>query len=221
VPKKAIKLITVLIADDEPVARAGIRALLAHAEDIEIIGEAQSGYEAKELIPKLRPQILLLDLKMPGPRPHEIEKWVRENHPETITLVLTSHDRDAYLAVMMDAGVAGYLSKEESAERLISAIHRAAQGSVYFSDEQINRAQRWKENVIQRWESLSLREQDLLRHLAQGKDNKTIAKSLNIKLKTVEFHITNILKKLNMKSRDEVIVWILEHQPDDFNTSKD
>jgi DNA-binding NarL/FixJ family response regulator len=158
---------------------------------------------------------------MPGPRPHDIEKWVRENHPDTITLVLTSHDRDAYLAVMMDAGVAGYLSKEESAERLISAIRRAAQGSVYFSDEQINRAQRWKENVTQKWESLSIREQDLLQHLARGKDNKTIAKSLNIKLKTVEFHITNILKKLNMNSRDEVIVWLLEHHLDDPDAGKD
>lgn len=130
----ASKRITVLIADDEPIARAGIRTLLAQAEDIEIIGEAQNGYEAKELIPELRPQVLLLDLKMPGPRPYEIEKWVRESYPKIVTLVLTSHDRDSYLAAMMDAGAAGYLSKEESAERLIGAIRRAVGGEILFNN---------------------------------------------------------------------------------------
>ncbi len=220
-PKRVSKVITVLIADDEPVARAGIRTLLTHAEDIGIVGEAQDGFEVKELVPKLRPQILLLDLKMPGLHPSEIEKWVRENYPETITLVLTTHDRDAYLTSMMNAGVVGYLSKEESAEQLIGAIHRAAEGAVYFSDEQIARAQKWKVTVKEKWESLTNREQELLQYLAMGEDNKTIAKSLNITLKTVEFHITNILRKLNMNSRDEVIVWMLEHHPDDPDTIKD
>ncbi len=116
-----------VLTDDEPLARAGISSLLAQAEDIEIVGEVQGGFEVKEVIPKLHPQILLLDLKMPGPGPYEIEKWVRENYPETITLVLTSHDRDAYLATLIDTGVAGYLSKEEPAERLIGAIRRAAE----------------------------------------------------------------------------------------------
>ena len=215
------KIITVLIADDEPVARAGIRTLLAQAEDIEIIGEAQDGYEAKELIPQLRPQILLLDLKMPGPCPHEIEKWVRDNYPEVVTLVLTSHDRDAYLASMMDAGVAGYLSKDESATHLIDAIRRAAEGIVCFSDEQIARALKWKEDVIEKWNRLTKREQEVLQHLAAGEDNKTIAKSLLISCKTVEFHMTNILRKLAMDSRDEVIVWMLKYRPDDPDTIKD
>src|SRR6266542_5981073 len=161
-PKRVSKTITVLIADDEPVARAGIRALLIPAEDIEIIGEAHDGFEVKELVAKLRPQILLLDLKMPGPRPSEIEKWVRENYPEIVTLILTSHDRDTYLATMMNAGVAGYLTKEESAERLIGAIRRAAEGAIYFSDEQIARARKWKETVKQKWESLTNREREIL-----------------------------------------------------------
>jgi DNA-binding NarL/FixJ family response regulator len=220
-PKRASKTITVLIADDEPVARAGIRALLDKAQDIQIIGEAQDGSEVKELIPKLRPQILLLDLKMPGPRPSEIEKWVRENYPEIVTLILTSHDRDAYLATMMNAGAAGYLTKEESAERLIGAIRRAAEGAIYFSDEQIARARKWKETVKEKWESLTNREREILQRLVIGEDNKAIAKSLNITLKTVEFHMTNILKKLNRNSRDEVIIWMLEHHPDTSNNIKD
>jgi len=119
------KTITVLLADDHPVAREGVRGILAKLPDIQIVGEAQNEKEVKELVAKLHPKILLLDLKMPGTSPFEIEKWVRENYPETITLVLTAHDRDFYLAGMMDAGIAGYLSKTERADNLIAAIRRA------------------------------------------------------------------------------------------------
>src|SRR5215211_5398811 len=114
--------ITVLLADDHPVAREGVRRILANAADISIVGEAQNGKEVKELVAKLHPTILLLDLIMPETSPFEIEKWVRENYPETGTLVLTAHDRDYYLAGMINAGVAGYLDKSERAENLIAAI---------------------------------------------------------------------------------------------------
>ncbi len=96
--------ITLILADDESVARTGLRTMLLQSGEIEVLGEAQNGFEARRLVAELHPQILLLDLKMPGPRPAELEGWVRKNHPETITLILTAHDRDAYLAGMMDAG---------------------------------------------------------------------------------------------------------------------
>src|SRR5688572_7689066 len=220
-PKKGSKKITVLIADDEPVSRAGIRTLLAQATDLEIVGEAKDGFEAQEMVPKLRPKILLLDYKMPGPRPRELEEWVRTKYPETATLILTAHDRDAYLAGMINSGIAGYLLKGQNPEQLINAIRRAAEGTVYFSDEQIARAQKWKETVQEKWQSLTERERELLRHLAMGDNNKTISKVMNITLKTVEFHMSNILKKLSMDSRDQVIVWMLEHRPDDSNNIKD
>ena len=141
------KTVTILLADDHPIAREGIRKLLAQANGMKIIGEAKDGFEVQELVPKLRPQVLLLDLKMPGPRPAELEKWVRENYRETITLVLTAHDRDAYLAAMIDAGVSGYLGKNERAEQLIEAIRRAVKGEVLFDRTQIERAKRWREEV--------------------------------------------------------------------------
>lgn len=212
------KIITVLVADDEPIACAGIRSLLNTAEDIEIIGEANNGFEVLKQIPKLNPQILLLDMKMPGLRSSKIQRRVRENHPEIITLVFTSHDDDFYLSAMMDAGIAGYLIKREStSERLINAIRRAAQGMVYFSDEQITRANKWKETVNEKWGSLTNREKELVKQIAIGADNKTIATFLNISLKTVEFHVTNILKKLNMASREEAIVWMVNYHPDDLD----
>ena len=97
-----------------------------------MVGEAGDGVEAKKLVAELGPDILLLDLIMPGPKPADIERWVRHNHPETVTLILTAHDRDALLAEMAEAGAAGFLTKEEdtpalAGNRRLHAIRRAAQ----------------------------------------------------------------------------------------------
>jgi len=211
--KKAISL---LLADDDPIARAGIRALLTKATDIKIVGEAREGFEAQQMVGKLRPTVLLLDLKMPGLAPAELEKWVRENYPEIITLVLTSHDRDAYLAGMMEAGAAGYMSKSESAERLIGAIRRAAQGEILFDVEQFARARHWRETVSEKLASLTERERQVLKLIAEGMDNKAIAQSLKITSKTAAFHVTNILEKLGLDSRQKAVAWILAHLSDDL-----
>ena len=136
--------ITVLLADDHPLALEGVRSILNEAPDIKIVGETQDGNEIKQLVEKLRPNILLLDLKMPNLSPVELEKWVREHYPETITLVLTSHDCDSYLADMMDAGAAGYLDKKLKGNDLIAAIRRAARGEFLFDKEQMERAQKWR-----------------------------------------------------------------------------
>jgi len=209
--------ITLVLADDEPVARAGIRTILLQADDIEVVGEAQDGDEAKRMVAERRPRVLLLDLKMSGLPPAELERWVRQNHPETITLVLTSHDRDAYLAAMMEAGAAGYLTKDASENQLIGAIRRAAQGIVHFDEEQARRAARWNEEVAVKWKSLSKRERAILRLLAQGADNKTIAAVLSVTVKTVESHVTHILEKLEVRSRQKAVVWMLTHFPEEVS----
>ena len=213
------KKIRLILADDEPVARAGIRAILSQANDIEVVGEAQDGFEAQRMVAELRPRILLLDLKMPGPRPAELEKWVRENYPETDTLVLTAHDRDAYLVDMMSAGVAGYLTKSASDIQLIDAIRRTAQGTIYFDEEQISRAAHWNEEAGNKWKKLTEREREVLRHMAQGTDNKAIASTLSITAKTVEYHITHILEKLGVDSRQQAAVWMTANFPDEVNRS--
>ncbi len=202
--------IHVVLADDHPVTRAGIRAMLREAPDIEIVGEAQDGVEAQQLTAQMRPHILLLDLQMPGPRSAEVERWVRANCPETITLVLTAHDRDAYLSDMIDAGTAGYLLKGISAPRLIEAIRRAVQGEVLLDAEQLERAQRWRETIGAKWRSLTDRERQVLMLIVRGKTDREIADDLNIKLKTVNNHISNILDKLEVASRTEAAVWVMK-----------
>ena len=199
------KTITVLVADDHPLALEGVRSILDKAPDIKIVGEVQDGDEIKSLLAKLRPNILLLDLKMPNLSPAELEEWVRENYPETVTLVLTAHDRDAYLAGMMKAGAAGYLDKKMRANSLLSAIRRAARGEFLYDEEQIERARRWREEVGRKWESLSSRERDVLQLLTEGQDNHAIAASLEISINTVEKHLKNIYSKLEVTSRAEAI----------------
>lgn len=201
------KRITVLIADDHEITRKGIRDFLEQAPDMQIVGEAQDGEEIKRLVGELRPQILLLDLVMPNLSPAELEKWVRENHPETITLVLTAHDRDAYLAGMMEAGAAGYLDKKLRAGQLISAIRRAVRGETIFTKEQFERVRHWREEVTAKWESLSKRERQVLQLLTEGMENKEIAESLSITVNTVEKHLAHIYHKLGVTTRTEAAHW--------------
>jgi DNA-binding NarL/FixJ family response regulator len=202
--------ITVLIADDHEVTRRGIREILEQVPEIKIVGEAKDGQEIQRLVADLRPQILLLDLVMPGLSPVELEKWVRSNYPETITLVLTAHDRDAYLAGMMEAGASGYLDKKLRAGDLVSSILRAARGEILFNKKQMEKARQWREQVRKKWESLSAREREVLQMLTEGGDNKVIATSLGITLHTVEKHLGNIYRKLGVTSRTEAIRWWLE-----------
>lgn len=210
------KIITVILADDHPLARQGIRSLLAETSDFQIIGEAEDGFQVKELVANLKPDVLLLDLKMPGPRPAELEKWVRENYPKTVTLVLTSHDRDNYLASMLDAGAAGYMDKNITTERLINAIRRAVNGDLLFDQSQMKRILDWKENIDNKVKQLTEQEKKTLFLLSKGFDNNKIASILNISKKTASFHLTNIFIKIGVTTRLEAAIWAKDNLPDNL-----
>jgi len=205
------KIIRVLIADDHPVMRKGLRAVLEETLDIEVVGEAKDGVETRRMVAEFRPNILLLDLVMSDLRPFEVGKWVRANYPETITLILTAHDRDYYLAKAVEAGAAGFLTKDESPQKLVEAIRRAACGEVLITGEQLARAHSWRREVGERWESLTEREREVLRLLVKGQSNAAISEELCITVRTVECHVTSILSKLNVTSRQEAIVWVKDH----------
>jgi len=205
------EIIRLVLADDHPTTRAGIRSLLSEAPDIQIVGEAQDGLEAQQLTSQFRPHILLLDLQMPGLRPAEVERWVRTHCPETITLVLTAHDRNAYLVDMIDAGVVGFLNKNEAtASQLINAIRRAVRGVILFDAEQLERARCWRETIGAKWHRLTDREHQILTLIVQGKTDREIASELNLKLKTVNNHVSKILDKLEVASRTEAAVWVVK-----------
>ncbi len=197
--------VTVLLADNHPTTRAGLRAILSETLDIRVIGEAEDSFQLETLAAELRPNILILDFAMPVSV--KTAKWIREHIPETLILVLTAHDHDAYLASMMDAGAVGFLSKTETGERLISAIRQAMNGAQAFTEDQFVRANRWRQEAGKKLEKLTHREGEVVRLIVKGYDNKQIAEKLNITAKTAAFHVTNILKKLDVKSRHEAIVW--------------
>ena len=203
--------IRVLLADDHPAMRAGIRAILEKASDIQVVGEAGDGEEARRLVEELHPQVLLLDLCMPGPKPEDTVVWVRAHSPETAVLVLTAHDIDAYLAAMVAAGIAGFVLKEEVPEKIMGAVRRAARKEMILTGEQLARAHRWQEEVGARWESLTKREREVLALVAGGRSTLQIAEALTIETCTVETHIGNILAKLNVDSRAKAVAWAWQH----------
>jgi DNA-binding NarL/FixJ family response regulator len=208
------KNITILIADDHPLTRAGLRVTLEQAPDMEIIGEAEDGDEAQKLVGELRPDVLLLDLKMPGLVAAKLENWVRANYPEIVTLILTAHDHDAYLAGVIEAGVEGFFNKNERAEIFIAAIRRAVRGECLLTDEQFERARRWNETVGKKWESLTEREREISKLLVQGLSDAALAKTLEIAPRTSSTHVSNLLKKLGLASRQEAVAWLLKYIPE-------
>lgn len=209
--------VTVLLADDHPTTRAGIRAILEAEADMQVVGEAENGFEAQKLVAELGPKILVLDLQMPGPSPYDLERWVRHTHPETQTVILTAHGRDAHLAMMMEAGASGFLSKTEPAQNLAASIRRLAAGKPVYSDEQIERALRWRREAGGKWNSLSQREKEILPFLVRGLKNADIARELGVTPKTVAFHITNILEKLGVNTRGEAVDWVNQYAPKKLN----
>jgi DNA-binding NarL/FixJ family response regulator len=209
-------MIRVLIADDHPLTRMGIRAVLESAADIQVVGEARDGVEVKRLLPELCPDVLLLDLVMPGPTAWEIEEWVQVHCPETVTLILTAHNRDYYLTRAVEAGVSGYLTKDQAPQLLLETVRHAARGEALILKEFLDRARRWRKDVWERWERLTDREQEVLRLLVQGLDNATIAVTLSVTMRTTESHITSILKKLDVSSRLEASTWVRDNLPEEL-----
>ena len=184
--------IQVLLAGDQPVVRAGIRAIMKEAPDIEVVGETEDGMEAQHLTGELRPDVMLLRLGLPGPPASELVRWVRHHCPQTATLVETGHDRDAFLAEMVAAGAAGFITKDEAAPAVVDAIRRAARGEVLCTEEQLARVDRWRRDVGRRWERLTEREREVLALITQGCENREIGEKLCPEQRTVRNCVSRI-----------------------------
>jgi two-component system response regulator NreC len=201
--------IRVLIADDHAVLRAGLRLLLSAQSDIHVVGEASSGVEVPRAARELRPDVVLLDLSMPGPPSGNVIRDVLRAVPKTRVLILTMHDDAAYLRSALSAGAAGYLVKKAADSELISAI-RAVHAGRTFVDltttsgiAPLSRPGK-SSGQEQSPKKLSRRERDVLRLLAQGHSNQQVAEKMRLSVKTVETYRTRLSEKLGLRGRAEL-----------------
>ena len=206
------KSIRILIADDHAIVRKGIRALLATEADIEVVGEAADGKEAVEKAERLRPDVVLMDLVMPGMDGIEATRRITTRQPEIRILVLTSFAEDEKVFPALKAGALGYLLKDAGPEELVRAIRQ-----VYRGESSLHPAIARK--VLQELsrpseqpptpEPLTERELEVLRLIAKGKSNREIAEELVISEATVRTHVSNILGKLQLASRTQAALYAL------------
>jgi DNA-binding NarL/FixJ family response regulator len=203
--------IRIVLADDHVILRQGTRQLLEHESDMEVVGEASDGAEAVQLVTKLKPDIVIIDVAMPGMNGIEATKKIKEILPGTKILVLTGYDLDEYIFSLLEMGAAGYLLKDVSGDDLVGAVRAVYQGEPVLHPTVMRKLMdRCKTINTQQSEApagvLSEREMEVLKLAVSGKSNKDIAESLNISLRTVQAHMRSIFNKLGVGSRSEAIV---------------
>ena len=202
---------TVILVDDHEVVRRGVRAYLETLEEFQVLGEATSGEEAIELVKDLIPDIVLMDLIMPGMDGVETTRRIKAISPRTQVVVLTSYHEDVHIFPALKAGAISYILKDMKMEKLVDALHRAAQGEVTLHPRV---AARVLQNIRgensdeqQLFTDLTERELDVLKLIANGMTNSQIAEALVISENTVKGHVSNILSKLHLADRTQVAVF--------------
>ncbi len=215
VKKCFMNKISVFLADDHFILREGIRSLLEKVPDIEMIGEANDGREAVAKVEELLPDVVLMDITMNGMNGLEATRIIKERHPSIKVIILTMHETDQYLSEMLEAGASGYVVKTTSSSELVSAIRSVYQGDVHLYP---SIARMLVEDYLQKvkigeekesYNGLTAREKEILRYIADGKQNKEIADLLGISIRTVQSHRTNLMDKLGAHDRTELVKYAI------------
>ncbi len=207
--------ITLILADDHAVVRSGLRMLLEVQPDIEILAEVESGTEAVAKTQSLLPDIVLMDIQMPGLNGIEATKQIKKLAPDTAVLALTMYEDDQYFFEMLHAGASGYVPKRAAPDELLTAIRAVGRGEVYLYpslasrlvQDYLKRADSGDQPLI--YDDLTPREREVLTLIAEGLTNPEIAEKLVISVKTVDRHRENIMRKLNLHSRIDLVKYAL------------
>jgi len=205
--------IRVVVAEDDTIVRAGVCLLLNTERDIDVVGEAANGQEAIESAESLRPDVLLMDISMPVLNGLEATQIIKDRFPEIEVLALTMHRSDEYFFAMLKAGAAGYVTKGAPTEELIEAIRTVARGEIYLRNDLIQRLLRDYLAHVQdqppdpAGPELTPREAEIVRWLVDGYSTKEIAEELEVSPSTVHSHRNNLMNKLGLSSRRELVVY--------------
>lgn len=203
--------VSILIADDHGVVRAGLRALLGGVPDLEVVGEASDSSETLRLAEELRPDIVLLDVSMPGIGGIEVTRHLKERLPETRVLILTVHEDGTLLREAVRVGAAGYILKRAAESEMVTAIEAARRGELYVHPAmtRLLLQEPAPKSAPKRGgpSAISRREKDVLRLLALGYTNRQAAEELGLSVRTVEAHRANLMAKLGLRNRAELVRW--------------
>jgi DNA-binding NarL/FixJ family response regulator len=207
---------TIVIADDHRILREGLRAMLASDSGYSIIGEAEDGLEAIKTIEKHKPDLVLLDLSMPRMNGLDAIREIRKRCPETKILALTVHKSDEYILAALQAGAHGYELKDATRSELLMAIDNVLKGTSYLSpqvSEKVIEGYLIGRKTVKSssgWDTLTQREREILKMIAEGHKNKEIAEYLCISLKTVEKHRANLMEKLDLHNVSSMTSFAIE-----------
>ena len=210
--KTAVKKTRVLIVDDHPMTRAGLVHVINHQPDLTVCGEAESAARALDILDSSRPDLLLIDITLPGKSGLELIKDVKAMRPELLMLVISMHDESLYADRVLRAGARGYITKHEGGEKLMEAIRHVLRGKIYVSESMsahILEIFSGGQTGLDRSsiEKLSDREFEVFEALGEGLSSQRIAKKLHLSAKTVDAHRANIKTKLNIKTTAELIAY--------------
>ncbi len=208
--------IKVLLTDDHALFRQGIRTLLAAEPDMEVVGESANGLDAVALAQQVRPDVVLMDIGMPGMSSFEATRQIRKDRPDTKVVFLSMYDDDDYLAECVDMGAHGYILKDSPADQLVTAVREVSRGGSYLSPRLLTRLvddfrmQGRGPTRQPRFGTLTKREREILKMLAEGKSVKEIAGSFELSVKTIEAHKFNLMRKLDIHNKAQLVQYAVQ-----------
>jgi DNA-binding NarL/FixJ family response regulator len=207
--------VTILLADDHPIVRQGLRHLLEGELDLKIVGEASDGLQAVQLTEKFKPNVLIVDMMMPGLNGLEVLRQVRDRSPSTCSIVLSMQSADVYVVEALKSGALGFVLKETGPSELVNAVQQVISGKRYLSPRLSERLidvllQTSDELTLDPYETLTNREREILQMAAEGITTAAIAKRLSISPRTAELHRGRMMGKLGLNNQTELIRYALK-----------
>ena len=210
-----MSMMKIVLADDHHVVRQGLRALLEAEPDFRIIGEAGDGLEAIELVEHLQPDVLVLDVMMPGLTGLEVTRKVSQDSPQTRVVILSMYDNEGYVVEALRNGANGYVLKDSTADNLVQAVREVAAGRRYLSPPLSERSirayiEKAKGAPLDLYDTLTTREREVLHLAAEGHSSREVAERLYISPRTVEVHRANMMRKLGLRTQVDLIRYALQ-----------